>query len=148
MNILLHFLLNFAVADVAFGNAKEYVLPILFFSIVLDIDHIPYTLRTRKEIIRKKFGSECRSRMHELYGMTVVSAGLSAAWFFVDAAIIKVVALSLVLHYIADFVLGKSRPFYPFSKKEVFLGIPDKARLFFEIVMTIITGAYLWATIF
>ena len=147
MNVLLHFLMNYAIIDVVFGNARQYLLLILFFSVVLDIDHIPYTLRTRMQIAKKKFGSECRTRMHELYGITLVAAGLGAAYFFVDIMLVQVAAASLMLHYMADFVLGKSRPFYPFSDREVFLGCPDKLRIPFEVVMTIILGWYLWMSI-
>lgn len=147
MNVLLHFLMNYAIIDVVFGNARQYLLLILFFSVVLDIDHIPYTLRTRKELIRKKFGSECRTRMHEIYGITLVAAGLSVAYFFFETMAVQIAAISLMLHYMADFILGKSRPFYPFSKIEVFIGCPDKVRIPFEIVMTLTLGWYLWMSI-
>lgn len=148
MNTLLHFFLSYIIADSVFGNAYQYAVYILLFSVILDLDHIPYLARTGKKILRKKFGSESRSRFHELYGLTLFSAAASAFPFFLDIALAKVIALSAIAHYAADFLVGKSRPFYPFSKKEVSLGmLPDKYRMHFEIFLTAILGAILWLSV-
>ncbi|MFH1445559.1 MAG: metal-dependent hydrolase [Nanoarchaeota archaeon] len=145
MNVLLHFLLNYFVINLIFGNAFNYIFYILLFSIMLDLDHIPYTIRTRKKLISKKFGAESRSRFHELYGLALFSVVLSVLYLFVESMIIYVIGMSVILHYAFDFLLGKSRPFYPFSKKEVSLKIlSEKQRAVFEIALTIILGVIFW----
>lgn len=147
MNILLHFLLNYFVIGATLGNAQNYIAYIAFFSVILDIDHIPYILKVKKNLVHKKFGSESRSRFHELYGITICSLAISASYLFLDLALTKVIALSLILHYAADFLLGKTRPFYPFSRKEVFLGIcPEKFRVPVEITLTSILAVIFWLT--
>lgn len=148
MNTLLHFFLSYLVVEGALGSAYQYSIYILLFSVILDLDHIPYLARTGKKILRKKFGAESRSRFHELYGLTLFSAAASAFSFFLDIALAKVIALSIMVHYAADFLVGKSRPFYPFSKKEVSLGmLPDKYRMHFEILLTMILGAIIWLSV-
>jgi hypothetical protein len=128
------------------GNASNYIIYILIFSTIVDIDHIPYILKVKKNLVHKKFGSESRSRFHELYGLTLFSLGISI-FSFLDIILIKVITLSVVLHYATDFLLGKTRPFYPFSKKEVFLNIcPERHRIRFEIALTVILGV-IWLSI-
>jgi len=145
MNFLLHFLLAYLVIESVLGNASSYFIFILVFSIIIDLDHIPYTLKTGKALLRKKFGSESRTRFHELYGLSLLSAGVCLFSVFFGVALMQIIALSLVLHYAADFLLGKTRPFYPFSKKEVFLDIwPDRFRIPLEIALTLALGAILW----
>jgi hypothetical protein len=147
MNVLLHFLLNYLVINSVLGNASNYIIYILIFSIIVDIDHIPYILKVKKNLVHKKFGSESRSRFHELYGLTLFSLGISI-FSFLDIILIEVIALSVVLHYATDFLLGKTRPFYPFSKKEVFLHISlERYRIPFEITLTLILSVILWLTI-
>ncbi|MBI2579080.1 MAG: metal-dependent hydrolase [Candidatus Aenigmarchaeota archaeon] len=148
MNTLLHFFLSYLVVEGALGNAYNYAVYILLFSVILDLDHIPYVIKTRRKVLRKKFGSESRSRFHELYGLTLFSAAASLLAFFSGATLAKVIALSAIVHYAADFLVGKSRPFYPFSKKEISLGmLPDKYRMHFEIASTLILGAVVWLSI-
>ncbi len=148
MNPILHFLINYAVINAVFGNAASYIAYIVLFSIIPDLDHIPYMLKTGKNLANKKFGSESRSRFHEMYGLAVFSVIISIASFFVGAAFAQIVAICLTLHIASDFLVGRSRPFYPFSKKEVFLNmLPDKYRIFSEIVLTSFLSVVVWLSI-
>lgn len=148
MNILFHFLFNYLIINALLGNAFDYIIPIFIFSIALDLDHIPYLLKHSRSIVKKKFGSESRTRFHELYGLTLFSILVAALFPFFELKLIKIVALSLVLHYAIDFLIGKTRPFFPFSKKEVFLHLsPEKKyKIPFEIVLTLIVGV-LWLAV-
>lgn len=148
MNVLLHFLLSYIVIDSVFGNAFDYIVYIFIFSTIIDLDHIPYILKVKKNFLRKKFGSESRSRFHEFYGLILFSLGIAILSLFFDIVLMKIITISIILHYAADFLLGKTRPFYPFSKKEVFLHIcPEKYRIHFEVILTLILGVILWLNI-
>ncbi|MBR9677937.1 MAG: hypothetical protein GOU97_01395 [Nanoarchaeota archaeon] len=145
MNFVLHFLLNFFIIDLALGCAKEYVLTILFFSIILDLDHLPYLIKEKWRIINKKFGSKSRTRFHELYGLALISIMVITISLITNPLLVKVIALSLILHLTMDFLIGKSRPFYPFSKEEINLGfLTDKNKIYFEIIATTVLGVILW----
>lgn len=145
MNFLLHFLFNYAFLTFAFGDVNQY-LPVIFIaSVALDFDHIPYILKVRGKLIQKKFGSESRTWAHELLGLGIVSIALSLASLFINLLLVKILALSVVLHYSLDFLFGKTRPFYPFSKEEVFVGIcPEKFRIPAEILLTGIFAVIFW----
>ncbi|MFH0890286.1 MAG: metal-dependent hydrolase [Candidatus Aenigmatarchaeota archaeon] len=145
MNPLLHFLISYIVINTVFGNAAGYIAFIALFSVLPDIDHIPYVIRNGKKLIKKKFGSESRSRFHEMYGLLVYSVIISFASLFFNSMLAKIAAMSLTLHIASDFLVGKSRPFYPFSKKEVSLGIvPEKYRVLSEIILTSLLGVMVW----
>ncbi len=146
MNFLLHFLIGYLAVESVFGNASQYIVQIFVFSNILDLDHIPYLMKVRQDVLHKKFGSASRSRFHELYGLALFSF-LIALFSLFDMKLARVIAISVILHQAGDFLVGKSRPFYPFSKKEVFLGIlPERLRMFFEVALTSLLGAvFLWS---
>lgn len=147
MNVALHFLLNYAILTYLFGDVRAYLSLILLFSVLLDLDHLPYMAKFGRKIIKRKFGPESRSRFHELYGLTIVSVFLSVLSIFADIFVIKIVAFSIILHYAFDFIFGKTRPFYPFSKEEVFTGIcPEKLRVPAEIILTGTFAVIFWLT--
>jgi len=144
MNPLAHFLLGLLVVDIVFGNAERFLFYILIFSVLIDLDHIIYISSVKGDLFRQKFGSGSRSRFHELYGLTLLSLGISILSVH-DLILMQVIGLSIILHYASDFLSGKTRPFYPFSEKEVFLHIcPQKYRLHAEIVLTILLGVMVW----
>lgn len=146
MNPLSHFLLSYLAVDLAFGSAMGYVAVIFAFSVALDLDHLPYTLRMRGRIREKRFGAESRSRFHELYGLAAFSVALCAASLFAGILVVRVAALSLTLHYATDFLLGKSRPFFPFSGRRLFLGLcPDRFRVALEAAIFAVLVVMVWA---
>jgi len=145
MNIFAHFLLNYVLVSAIYGNPNNYLWLIIIFSVFIDLDHIPYILKVKTSLIKKKFGSESRTRFHELYGITFFSLIFSILIFFFDTKSIQIAALCLMLHYAADLLVGKSRPFYPYIKKEIFLGIlPEKYRIKFEFIFTILMVVIIW----
>lgn len=147
MNFLMHFFLNFVVARTVFSVGWEYAPIIFIFSVVLDLDHIPYLLH-RLNGLRTftHIDVSSRSRFQELYGLTALSVLSSIGYFFFNHTILKVIMLCIVLHYMLDFLSGHTRPLYPYSKDEVFISIFKtwKIRLFVEVFLTFILGVILW----
>ncbi|HLD05616.1 MAG TPA: hypothetical protein VJG90_07890 [Candidatus Nanoarchaeia archaeon] len=148
MNGLFHFFMNYLIVEQVWGGAMKYVGYIFIFSTFIDLDHLPYILRTRMDILKKGFGSASRSRFHELYGLTLFSIGVVVASSMASEELLKIISLCFILHLASDFIIGRSKPFYPYSRKEVFLGLcPDKYRVSVEIVITLILGGLMWASI-
>lgn len=150
MNIIFHFIFNYLFVDVVWGNAWDYVVLIFLFSVLIDITHLPYLFKVKGKIFEKRFGSASRTKFHEIYGLTMFSAIACLLYFVIDRTIVEIVMMCLVLHFAIDFLAGKSIPFYPFSKKEVFLGILPyeyKNKVLFEIFSTILLGVLLWLSV-
>lgn len=147
MNPLVHFFANFLLARIVFGIGWEYAPIILIFSVILDLDHIHYffsNFKGLKTFTRMDLSS--RSRFQELYGLTIISAFASVAYFLLNHTLLKVIIICIVLHFMIDFLVGHTRPLYPYSKDEVFLSIfrTLKTRAFIEIFLTMVLGVILW----
>lgn len=137
MNPLFHFLLSYVFVDYIFKSAKEYFLIILISSTFLDLDHIFYTIEKKEKIIKDRFGAKSRTIFHEILGMFILYSIISILYFVLDEMIVKIFSLSLILHYSTDFLIGKSRPFYPYSKKEVqIIKLSRNSRIIIEIILT------------
>lgn len=154
MNFLFHLLFNIAVLAAAFGKevVQENLVLVSLFSIVLDIDHLPYAARNWRRILsEKRFPIEegARSRFHELFGVMAFSLAFSLAGLVFPGKWAVLSGASVILHLAVDFVLGESRPFYPFSKDTVrFFKVQDfLARLAIQGILTSIAGGavfFLW----
>lgn len=147
MNPILHFLFNYIFIEIVFGNAWQNLAVILVFSLLIDVTHLPYLIKVKRGVIRKRFGSQGRTRFHEIYGLSVFSAVLSVSYFLYDPVVVKIAVLCLVLHFSLDFVSGKSMPFYPYSKREVFMKMAPygyREKIIFEAVLTLFLGVIFW----
>ncbi len=150
MNVIFHFLFNYLFVDIVFDNAWSYLVIILIFSVLIDFTHLPYLLKVGKGVAKKRFGSESRTRFHEMYGLTLFSAIVCILYFVIDPIMIEIIAICIVLHFAIDFLTGKSIPFYPYSKKEVFLHIFPygyREKVLFEISSTILLVVLFWLRI-
>lgn len=122
MNIIFHFLLSYIVIDSVFGNALDYIIYILILSIIVDLDRILYIFKVKKKLLHERLGSESRSRFYQFYGRLIsFSLGISVFSLFSDIILVKIIALSIILHYATDFLLGRTGFSCPFSRKEVLL---------------------------
>ena len=149
MNPLTHFLFAYFLSDVLIGNSDQY-LPVLFVSSTfIDLDHIFYLFKNFREVLRtRRFGSGGRTRIHELYGLSLFSMVLSVIYLVYPKILVRFFIVGVMSHYFLDFISGYFRPFYPFSGTEVFLGvIPDDFRVHVEVLITIILGGYFWLTL-
>ena len=150
MNLLAHFFINYLVAGAAFGLDQSAIPLILVFSLLPDLDHIPYIARNYGKILSTgKFGVELRTPFHELFGLCTVALALLVGSFFIDRLIVAIAAMCIILHYTLDFIIGVSRPLSPFSSDEVFLSYfrIRKVRIATEIVITVIAGWLFWLRI-
>ena len=147
MNIFFHFFFNYLLIDVFFGNVWGYVVVIFISSVLIDLTHLPYLLKIRGGVAKKRFGAESRTRFHELYGLALLAALLCVFYFFMEKLIIEIAAMCIALHFAVDFLTGKSMPFYPYSKKELFLHIFPygyRNKILFEIFSTALVGVLFW----
>lgn len=148
MNSLLHFLLNYIIIQLVTKNAKPYLAPIAFFSIILDFDHVIFWVRNRRKIKNKLFGEglnqECRTMFHELFGLVLYL--IIGAVFYLksqDKILVLVSTSCLVIHIMTDFLFGYSRPFYPFSSYVFKSPLAIKnwhIRIITEALLTLIAG--------
>lgn len=138
MNPLLHFLVSYIFVEIIFKNAKENLILILISSTFLDLDHILYILKKKEKILNDRFGAESRSIFHELLGMLIFSFIISFLYLILDKTLVRILYLSLFLHYAIDFLSGKSRPLYPYSRIEIqLISISSNSRIISEIILTI-----------
>lgn len=121
MNIPLRLLLCLLVVEVAYGGVLSYAPYILVFATVIDLEHLPQLFKGRGSASPGRNAWAVRSRFHELYGLILLSSGIAICALFYRGVVIEVIALSTLLHAATDFLLGRTRPLYPFSDREVFL---------------------------
>ncbi len=144
MNFLFHILFNYIIVQSVFGVQESDLWVIIIFSIILDFDHLPYVLKNLKTVVRYlHFGSASRTRSHELIGLAFFSLLFCfALLLFTNRRIVQIALLCLMLHYIADFLIGRTRPLYPYTKTEVFLHFyhSRRTRFLLEAILTIAFG--------
>jgi hypothetical protein len=121
MNLLLRIAVTLLLVEGLFGGALQHLVPIVIFSLLADLDVLPWLLRRGRKPLRDRPGPEARSRFHELYGLVLLCAGLSLASLFVEMIWLQVAALALLVHAAADALLVHFRPFYPFSGQVVYM---------------------------
>lgn len=148
MNFLLHFLINYSVSTLVFGDVSSLWLYILLFSSAVDLDHIPNMRKKKPKRFLEwfEYTADVRSRFHEVYGLIVLTAILGIAYFFVDnKLIVEIGLLCFFLHFIVDILTGDTRPFYPFSAKEIkpILIKSRRVKMMMDLGLTIAIGGYL-----
>lgn len=148
MNTPFHFLFSYIIVELGYGNASQYLVPIIVASAILDLDHIPYYFVQKKNILKNGLGERSRTFVQELPGLFLISLIVLILSFVVsDTMLLKVVYLCFILHYTVDFAAGKTRPFYPFSKTVLvspFVSQERKKKVLFETIATAIAGVFFW----
>ena len=147
MNLLAHFFINYLVVGTAFGLGRSAVPLVIVFSLLPDLDHIPYIARNYGKILSTgKFGVELRTPFHELFGLCAVAVALLLSSFFIDRLIVAAAAMCIILHFTFDFIIGVSRPLSPFSSDEVFLAYfrNRNVRVATEVALTLVMGWLFW----
>ena len=143
MNIIAHFLFNILVVS-QFFDIEGLILPVLLFSVFLDLDHIPYIVKNRGNMLKNMFSPDARTRLHEVYGLFLFSAILAPLYLITSNTIFLIALLCIVLHILLDFATGKSRPFHPYSSREFFVIGTRQKRIIAELGFTILlAGSYL-----
>ncbi|MFC2154182.1 metal-dependent hydrolase [Candidatus Altiarchaeota archaeon] len=105
--------------------------PLMLFIAVLagilpDLDHLPHITKALKT---GRFGSSSRSFFHELIGLSIFT---TLSLFTGD--LFPLVFFPLLSHYLLDYMTRPTRPFYPFDKRELHLGIYPKSLKWMTII--------------
>lgn len=129
MNELVHACVAYLVCSALIPNANEWLVPIVIFSIIVDLDHWPGVISILsgpargKKIDPHMFNCEVlRSAAHEIPGtilllLLIFTLGLLG----VNQTLLKIAAIGIVMHFIVDFLTCQTRPLYPFSDRKVCL---------------------------
>lgn len=147
MNQLAHIFLTYFVLSFIIPETQKYLIPIALFSIILDIDHIPgyfKALFAPKKVIRmkiKELVNLFRTSLQE--PITVITIELIFLILYIYGIrniILLIAALSILIHWIIDFLTVHTRPFAPINNKIVSLFFhTKKQRIIGEIIITIIS---------
>ena len=140
------FLANFLLL---FG-AHSYVSPTILIvtgnaSTLSDLDHIPWL---RLAIKTRRFGTEARTRWHELPGL-LLSMAISIVITYFSASLGRSLLIGFVSHYFLDLLTRPTRPFYPISEKVVFLELAPRSLrklIVYDTVLTEVMGVvWIWS---
>jgi hypothetical protein len=116
-------------------------------SIITDLEHISHL---RVALKTRRFKSETRTRWHELPGLLLgMSISLTTMLFSVTLG--RLLLIGFVSHYFLDLLTRPTRPFYPMSKKVVFLSLAPrnlKKLTAYDTVITVIMGLILIAGLY
>ena len=126
MNLLAHVCLTYFFLSFFLPDARAYLLPIAFFSIVLDLDHVSILFKITTPLSKVKpllsdAGGVTRARLmrtalQEPIGILLLLSILAALSLFgVQSILLFIAAFSFVLHWAIDFLTGTTFPFTPFS---------------------------------
>ncbi len=152
MNGFAHIFLNFAILSLILPNAKLFLIPIIIFSVIVDLDHIlgyisEYREKKKDRVIENlgphtlKETMLVRSIIQEPIGIFILCI-LIYVFYLIDVVkpIIALIAiLCLVLHWTLDFLTNITLPFRPFNMKVVNLFFKTKKSwIIKEFVLTFI----------
>lgn len=110
MNFIAHILASYIISRSITADPGLILLGILF-GLLPDIDHLSHTARA---IRTGRYGTESRSRFHELYGLAVSVIAIMILSYF--GGNYSVMFFPLLGHYLLDFLTRPTRPFYPYNK--------------------------------
>lgn len=137
MNFFAHLLLSYAIGAKLAG--WPYALVAVIFGTLPDIDHLPHL---RRAVSTGRFGPQARSALHELPGLSLMTMIALLLSFWIPFGVMFYPLLS---HYLMDFLTRPTRPFYPFSREVIHLGIYPKSYIGLIIADLVVTaGIILW----
>ncbi|MCK5107724.1 MAG: hypothetical protein KAQ83_03275 [Nanoarchaeota archaeon] len=148
MNQLAHIFLTYVVLSFIIPNTQEYLIPIALFAIILDFDHILGYVKiifiSKKEKNKMKLGDYVnlfRTSIQEPIGiMTMELIFLILYVYGVRNTYLLIASLSILIHWIIDFLTVHTRPFDPLNKRIVSLFFHSKKqRVVSEIIITIVS---------
>ena len=150
MNTIAHIFFGYFACILVFGKtiANANMLPIILFSILIDIDHIPgfiKYLRISKE--KRKFLPEnllaqwFRSGLQEPVGILFIIITLGLLWLLgVRSIVIPIGIVCVITHWLIDLITVHTKPLAPFSKAVFAWKFKTKKQRFIsEVWITIIS---------
>ena len=148
MNPLAHFMITYIVLDAFIPNCFEYILPIAFFSMVLDIDHLPGFLKLfhlPKTKVAKLTVHDMvnmfRSAVQEPIGIFTIEMLLAFLYIYgVNDVLLSIASVAIFTHWLVDFFTVHTKPFVPLDDRIVcFFFKTERQRAISELVITIIS---------
>ena len=133
MNTFAHIFLNYFVISLIIPNAREYLIPIIVFSTLLDLDHVQgffkemfMSKRKRKKLTLREHTLLVRSDVQEPIGIIIIELILGLLYVFgIRETLLAVAALSIFLHWLLDFLTVTTAPSTPVDDGKV-------VKLYFE----------------
>jgi len=151
MHAFAHIMVNYFTLWIFIPNVREYLWPIVFFSVILDIDHIPGYIdmitATRKEkrfMKKRHYIGFVRTALQEPANFVILAAILIPLYLWLGRPTLVLVALAcLGLHIVLDLLTVHTHPFYPFNHQGVLMFIPKtlRARFTLEAILTVVIAA-------
>ena len=144
-----HFFTAYIISDLLVPDARAYLVQILIFSSIVDLDHILGILRyarlskeERKTISIEQLVDWCRTVVQEPIGILVLLAVLLTFYLSgIRTPLIPLAAIGFVSHLIIDFLSVHTRPLDPIDRRIVILWLDTiKKRFIVESIYTIVTG--------
>lgn len=124
----------------------NYILIALISGGILDLDHIFYLIKNRDFYKAKGYSGnlhKARSPVHELLGLVLIGLLMFGISFF-NLKLALVLGLPFMIHLIEDILMGRSIPFNPVDKTEIFL-LPQKQIIKIWVdILTILIFGFLW----
>ncbi len=137
MNFIAHILASYIIARSLSTDPNMILLGILF-GLLPDIDHISHTLRA---IRTGRYGTESRSRFHELYGLAISAFAIMILSYL--GGNYAVMFFPLLGHYLLDFLTRPTRPFYPYNKTVTHYSLYPKSMKNMILADILFTGGLL-----
>ncbi len=147
MNWIVHIITGYFATSLFLPNAKELFLPIVIFSVVIDVDHwLPFLrvfLKKEKNLLNYYKSAEALEMRSVLHEFPATVAFLVIILLLYQTALHKeillVAAICVPTHYIVDFLTGHTRPLSPFSRRIFFLNWWKTAKegIIFEGIVTL-----------
>lgn len=147
MNQLAHACITYVVLSFFF-TVSDYLIPIVVFSIILDVDHLPGYMKIlfmskqhKKKLKIEDYVDLFRTTIQEPIGILTIEVLLGLLWLFgLRHEVILIAGASIFLHWLIDFLTVHTRPFDPLNKKMVCLFFNSKTqRVYSEVVITVVS---------
>ncbi|MFT4309828.1 MAG: hypothetical protein ACMXYL_05065 [Candidatus Woesearchaeota archaeon] len=144
MNWFAHFFIGYMVTAIFVSNPSEHIVIIAFFSVFLDVDHLPgmYKLLT-KRIDRKSMSLAeesllFRTPLQEPIGLItiqIIIVLLHYAGF--NTIILLLATIGIWTHWIIDLLTVYTRPLYPYNKRQYSLFFHNRKEKYYgEMIIT------------
>lgn len=135
MNTIAHAVVSYTIGR-HFSSDPSLIILAVFFGILPDLDHLPHLARAMKT---GRFGSQARSKYHELYGLAIASIAAAAA-HYINPTLAPIIFLPYLAHQLMDYLTRPTRPFNPADDTEVHMELYPKSLIGLTIADTIVTA--------
>jgi hypothetical protein len=148
MNQLAHICLTYFALSFIIPDTQKYLIPIAIFAIILDFDHMPgyvkmlfASKKTKSKMKLHDYINLFRTIIQEPIGIITIELIFLALYLYgVESIYLKIASLSIIIHWLIDFLTVHTRPLDPINKKVVCLFFNSKKqRVVSEIIITIIS---------